>query len=87
MLHAVDAGEESKMRTGMRVRVRWRDETVGEILDIALRGGFLQIHANTVTLVTDHAAIVEEGLDAARAMAAKPSSSRKVCPDSMNAGR
>ena len=35
MLHAVDAGEESKMRTGMRVRVRWRDETVGEILDIA----------------------------------------------------
>jgi uncharacterized OB-fold protein len=34
MLHAVDAGEESKMRTGMRVRVRWRDETVGEILDI-----------------------------------------------------
>ncbi len=35
MLHAVDAGEESKMRTGMRVRVRWRDETVGEILDIS----------------------------------------------------
>jgi len=35
MLHAVDAGEESKMRTGMRVRVRWREETVGEILDIA----------------------------------------------------
>ena len=34
MLHAVDAGEESKMQTGMRVRVRWRDETVGEILDI-----------------------------------------------------
>jgi uncharacterized OB-fold protein len=23
------------MRTGMRVRVRWRDETMGEILDIA----------------------------------------------------
>jgi uncharacterized OB-fold protein len=35
MLHAVDAGEESRMRTGMRVRVRWREETVGEILDIA----------------------------------------------------
>ena len=35
MLHAVDAGEESKMRTGMRVVVRWREETVGEILDIA----------------------------------------------------
>ena len=35
MLHVVDAGEESKMRTGMRVRVRWREETVGEILDIA----------------------------------------------------
>jgi uncharacterized OB-fold protein len=34
MLHAVDAGDESRMRTGMRVRVRWRDETVGEILDI-----------------------------------------------------
>jgi F-type H+-transporting ATPase subunit epsilon len=43
----------------------------GEMLDIALRGGFLQIHSNTVTLVTDHAAIVDEGLDAARAMAAK----------------
>ena len=35
MLHAVDAGEESMMRTGMRVRVRWREERVGEILDIA----------------------------------------------------
>jgi uncharacterized OB-fold protein len=35
MLHAVDAGEESKMRIGMRVRVRWREETTGEILDIA----------------------------------------------------
>ena len=35
MLHAVDAGDESKMSTGMRVRVRWRDETVGEIQDIA----------------------------------------------------
>lgn len=35
LLHAVDAGDESKMATGMRVRVRWRDETVGEIQDIA----------------------------------------------------
>lgn len=35
ILHAVDAGEESKMSTGMRVRVRWREETAGEILDIA----------------------------------------------------
>lgn len=35
LLHAVDAGDESKMATGMRVRVRWRKETVGEIRDIA----------------------------------------------------
>lgn len=35
LLHVVDAGDESKMATGMRVRVRWRDETVGEIQDIA----------------------------------------------------
>lgn len=35
LLHAVDASDESRMRTGMRVRVRWRDETVGEIRDIA----------------------------------------------------
>jgi uncharacterized OB-fold protein len=35
ILHAVDAGDESRMSTGMRVRVRWRDETVGEIHDIA----------------------------------------------------
>ena len=34
MLHAVDAGNPSRMRTGMRVRVRWRAETVGEIQDI-----------------------------------------------------
>lgn len=34
MLHCVDAGDESRMRTGMRVRVRWRDETRGEIGDI-----------------------------------------------------
>ena len=34
MLHAVDAGDESRMSTGMRVRVRWRDETQGDIHDI-----------------------------------------------------
>ena len=35
MLHAVDAGEESRMRTGARVRVSWRAKTAGEIHDIA----------------------------------------------------
>jgi hypothetical protein len=35
MLHAVDAGAEASMRTGMRVRARWRDETQGDIHDIA----------------------------------------------------
>jgi uncharacterized OB-fold protein len=35
MLHAVDAGAREAMRTGMRVRVRWRAERVGEIGDIA----------------------------------------------------
>lgn len=34
-LHAVDAGGPSSMATGMRVRVRWRQERVGEIHDIA----------------------------------------------------
>ncbi len=34
MLHAVDAGSESRMRTGMRVQPRWRASTVGEIQDI-----------------------------------------------------
>jgi len=34
MLHAVDAGEMSRMRSGMRVQARWREETRGEILDI-----------------------------------------------------
>ena len=34
MLHAVDAGGESRMSTGMRVRPRWRDETAGEIHDV-----------------------------------------------------
>ena len=35
MLHAVDAGDESKMSTGMRVKARWPDESSGSILDLA----------------------------------------------------
>jgi uncharacterized OB-fold protein len=35
MLHAVDAGNEGAMSTGMRVRARWRAETEGAITDIA----------------------------------------------------
>jgi uncharacterized OB-fold protein len=35
MLHAVDAGSEDAMSTGMRVRVRWAEETRGHISDIA----------------------------------------------------
>lgn len=35
MLHAVDAGDESAMSTGMRVKVRWADEREGAITDIA----------------------------------------------------
>jgi uncharacterized OB-fold protein len=34
MLHAVDAGSPGAMRTGMRVRARWADETTGHIRDI-----------------------------------------------------
>jgi len=34
LLHAVDAGDPSKMQTGMRVRARWADETHGSITDI-----------------------------------------------------
>ena len=34
LLHAVDTGDEARMATGMRVRVRWRDQTAGEIRDI-----------------------------------------------------
>ncbi len=34
MLHAVDAIDEPRMSTGMRVRARWRDETQGDIHDI-----------------------------------------------------
>lgn len=35
LLHAVDAGDESAMKTGMRVQVKYADETVGQIQDIA----------------------------------------------------
>ena len=34
ILHALDAGSEAQLRTGMRVRARWRAETRGEIRDI-----------------------------------------------------
>jgi uncharacterized OB-fold protein len=34
LLHAVDAGQASRMRTGLRVRPRWRGERRGEIQDI-----------------------------------------------------
>lgn len=35
LLHAVDAGSPERMATGMRVRIRWADERVGSITDIA----------------------------------------------------
>jgi hypothetical protein len=35
MLHAVDAGDEAAMSTGMRVRVRWAEDREGAITDIA----------------------------------------------------
>ena len=34
MLHVVDAGSEERMATGMRVRVKWREERSGRIQDI-----------------------------------------------------
>jgi uncharacterized OB-fold protein len=34
MLHVVDAGDESAMATGMRVKARWRSEREGHIRDI-----------------------------------------------------
>ena len=34
MLHAVDAGDITRMRTGMRVAVHWRTERTGHIRDI-----------------------------------------------------
>ena len=35
MLHAVDAGDEAAMSTGMRVQIRWADDREGAITDIA----------------------------------------------------
>lgn len=35
LLHALDAGSPDRVQTGMRVRVRWRDEREGSISDIA----------------------------------------------------
>ena len=35
MLHAVDAGDESKMSTGMRVKVRWTQDNVPDMSSIA----------------------------------------------------
>lgn len=34
ILHAIDVTDEASLRTGMRVRARWRDETQGDIHDI-----------------------------------------------------
>ncbi len=34
LLHAVDAGSMDRMRTGMRVTARWKDERVGHITDV-----------------------------------------------------
>jgi hypothetical protein len=34
LLHVVDAGSESRMRTGMRVRARWAEKRVGTVRDI-----------------------------------------------------
>lgn len=48
MLHWVDAGEESAMSTGMRVKVRWAQETKGFITDI---NGFVP---EAVAIVTDY---------------------------------
>jgi uncharacterized protein len=35
MLHAVDARNEERMKTGLRVRAKFRDERIGDIHDIA----------------------------------------------------
>jgi uncharacterized OB-fold protein len=34
LLHAVDAGDESRMKTGMRVQPRWRRDPIGGIRDL-----------------------------------------------------
>ncbi len=35
MLHAIDAGDKASMKIGMKVKIRWADERVGRINDIA----------------------------------------------------
>jgi uncharacterized OB-fold protein len=35
LLHALDVADAGAVRTGMRVRIRWADDTVGDIHDIA----------------------------------------------------
>jgi len=35
LLHAVDAGDAARITSGMRVRVRWREQRTGMITDIA----------------------------------------------------
>lgn len=34
LLHVVDAGSEERMSTGMRVRARWADQTMGTMTDL-----------------------------------------------------
>lgn len=34
MLHAIDAGDETKMSSGMRVKARWKENRVGMVTDI-----------------------------------------------------
>jgi uncharacterized OB-fold protein len=76
MLHAVDAGSPDRMRTGMRVRVRWADQPVGHIRDIvcfepldtpATPRPAVEVPAEPVTMVTtpvrlhyEHSASAEE---------------------------
>jgi hypothetical protein len=35
LLHVIDAGSMERMRTGMRVVARWKDERIGHITDLA----------------------------------------------------
>ena len=39
LLHAVDAGEERRMRTGMRVKARWAAERIAGLIDAYLVRG------------------------------------------------
>ncbi|NGP04878.1 DNA-binding protein [Rhodococcus sp. 14C212] len=52
LLHAVDVPHPEDMSTGMRVRVRWADDRIGHIRDIA---AFEPGEAETVTIRTDAA--------------------------------